>query len=155
MTAKKILQALVCLGLLTAASCTTVRADITADTLKTIEARPTDGEIRIDGRLNEPVWQTAAWNRGFRQLEPEEGQPASESTLVAILYDEAAVYVGFRCFDRDPDQIAPLLTRRDRWSESDQVSVRFDSHHDHATAYYFNINTAGAVSYTHLTLPTN
>ena len=54
------------------------------------------GPIHLDGRLDEPAWQAAPPITSFIQLDPHEGQPASESSEVRLLYDDAAIYVGAR-----------------------------------------------------------
>lgn len=124
---------------------TSIRGEIVADTLKTAVAERVTASIHIDGFLSEDEWKSARPITGFRQTEPDEGKPVTESTLVKILYDDEAVYVGFWCYDREPEKITRQLTRRDRWTGSDKVAVRFDSHHDHQTAYYFEINAAGVL----------
>ena len=53
----------------------------------------------VDGRLDEAVWESADVAENFRQLEPDEGQPATERTEVRILYDNNSLYVGVRLFD--------------------------------------------------------
>ncbi len=118
-------------------------ADTEADTLKTARAVRVTGQIHPDGVLSEADWQRAPEITGFRQYEPHEGEPCSQRTVAKILYDDEAVYVGVWLYDNEPDKIIPILTRRDRWSESDFISVRLDTHHDHQSAYYFNVNAAG------------
>lgn len=120
-------------------------AEGVADTLKTIFASQAMGEIKADGFLNEPDWAEASAQESFTQTEPEDGVTPDERTQVMILYDDEAVYVGFKCYDHEPDKIEAVLSRRDRWTESDQVAVRIDSHHDHQTAYYFSVNAAGCM----------
>lgn len=51
--------------------------------------------IRIDGRLEEAVWSHAQHVTNFTQRELDFGAPASERTEVAILFDRAALYIGF------------------------------------------------------------
>lgn len=99
----------------------------------------------IDGYLNEPLWQShkILFARDFTQREPDEGRPASESTLVAITYDDEALYVAFWCYDSEPERIQALLVRRDRWSESDKVVLRLDPYHNHRNGYGFEVNAAG------------
>lgn len=121
-------------------------AQVQADTVKTAFAFRLVGSIDVNGLLDEPFWSQAEPITGFRQTEPEEGEPATESTLVKILYDDEALYVGFWCYDRNPEKIVRQLTRRDRFTESDKVAVRIDSHHDHRTAYYFAVNVSGVLS---------
>jgi hypothetical protein len=123
-----------------------ITAKTIADTLKTAFAKRAVSEIHIDGYLNEQEWETAPAIYGFRQIEPNEGEPASESTLVKILYDDAGLVFGFWCYDREPDKIIRQLTRRDRWTVSDKVAVRIDSHHDHRTAYFFGVNVSGVLT---------
>src|SRR5690348_16992277 len=57
---------------------------------------------RLDGTLNDPLWQAAAPITDFRQREPAEGEPATESTSVRILYTRSAVYFGIVCSDSRP-----------------------------------------------------
>ena len=58
--------------------------------------------IKLDGRLNEPVWESAEPVSNFTQRELVEGDPATEKTEVRILYDDDNLYVGVKCFDSDP-----------------------------------------------------
>lgn len=99
----------------------------------------------IDGVLNDRIWQNADVEKAasFTQLEPDEADPATESTLVAIAYDDEAVYFAFWCYDNEPDKILGQLVRRDRWAESDLITVRLDPYHDHQTGYRFELNAAG------------
>jgi|GEM_PF-2849615 len=122
-----------------------VHAEITAEPLKTATALRTNEHIKIDGNLSEKSWEKALPITGFRQIEPYEGEPITEKTVVKVLYDNEALYVGWWCYDSEPDKIIRQLTRRDRWTASDEVHVRIDSHHDHQTAYYFAVNAAGVI----------
>ncbi|HSL69507.1 MAG TPA: DUF5916 domain-containing protein [Longimicrobiales bacterium] len=99
--------------------------------------------IRIDGRLDEADWATAAPATGFTQMDPAEGQPASERTEVRVMYDDEALYIGARMWDATGD-VRQRLGRRDANVEgSDFLYVMIDSHHDHITAYQFSVNPAG------------
>jgi hypothetical protein len=99
----------------------------------------------IDGNLDDPVWTSPNIQKigGFTQTDPDEGKPPTESTLVAIAYDDKAVYVAFWCYDSEPDNVSQQLVRRDRWSQSDQASIRLDPYHDHQTGYMFTVSAAG------------
>src|SRR6478736_549277 len=46
----------------------------------------------IDGDISDPVWQKAPALDEFYQLEPREGAPASERTIVHVLYDDKNLY---------------------------------------------------------------
>jgi hypothetical protein len=51
------------------------------------------------------VWAKAAVLDDFRQVEPDTGQPASERTVLRILYDENNLYFGVYLYDDEPDKI--------------------------------------------------
>jgi hypothetical protein len=104
-----------------------------------------EGTIRIDGRLDEPEWQRAESGRGFTQREPHDGAPESERTEVRVLYSDAAIYVGIRAYDSNPDEIRAHLARRDRESQSDEVAIYFDSYYDRRTAFEFAVNPRGSI----------
>ena len=97
----------------------------------------------IDGRLDEAVWAEAPVATGFVQVEPEVGEPATERTEARVLYDGAALYVGFRNFVRDPATLIARLARRDEGVVSDRVAVGIDSYDDRRTAFEFAVTAAG------------
>jgi hypothetical protein len=99
--------------------------------------------IKIDGRMNEAVWKNAPPISGFVQYEPDEGRPATESTVVQVVYDDEALYIGFRALDSRALQIRGCLTRRDLDSPSDWIGFAVDSYADRRTAFVFLVNPAG------------
>lgn len=102
----------------------------------------TTATIRIDGRLDESAWTNAPVTDHFTQIDPDEGQPASERTEVRVLYDDEHLYVGVRLHDRG--RITGRLGRRDMdFGDSDWFGVMIDSYHDHRTAFGFDVNPAG------------
>jgi len=110
-----------------------------------IEAvRIDDGEIVIDGVLSENVWQRPGTN-GFRQLEPDEGAPATFPSEVWLAYDDAALYVAARLHDSHPDSIITRLGRRDEWDDTDAFEVDLDTFHDHCTGFAFALNPSGSI----------
>src|SRR5207248_11314638 len=109
---------------------------------KSISAVRTEHPPRIDGRLDDPAWAAAPPDDRFTQSFPAEGRPPTERIELRVLYDDEALYVGLRLHDAHPDQIVARLTRRDRIPESDAVTLRIDSQHDHATAYVFRLHAS-------------
>ncbi|KPK03516.1 MAG: hypothetical protein AMS20_10470 [Gemmatimonas sp. SG8_28] len=101
---------------------------------------------RLDGRLDDPIWQSAAIATGFRQREPHDGEEPTEPTEVRIVYTEEALYVSARLFDSQPDRVVGRLGRRDSYTSSDEFWVAIDSYHDHRTAFCFGVNPAGVRS---------
>ncbi|MGH7450006.1 MAG: DUF5916 domain-containing protein, partial [bacterium] len=113
------------------------------DNERTAVAVRTSTPPNIDGHLNEAVWQNATAANAFLQRDPYEGQPATEPTEIRVLYDDEALYFGCTMHDSEPDKIVARLTRRDNEIESDVISIRIDSYHDHKTAYEFTILASG------------
>jgi hypothetical protein len=95
----------------------------------------------IDGRIEAAVWSQAPEISGLRQQRPDNGEAASESTQVWILYDEAALYVAARLHDRAP--VTRLLGRRDTFLESDWFGVLLDPQHDRRSGNAFFVNPEG------------
>lgn len=112
--------------------------------LKTTTALRIDVAIAVDGALNESIWQEAPEATDFIQFQPERGFPASEQTLVRILYDDTNMYFGFICYDADPSRIAANLTKRDSDLQSDDsVFVALDTFLDRHSCYLFATNLRG------------
>jgi len=109
----------------------------------TLRAVRLTGSLELDGHVEEAVWQQAPAATEFWQREPHDGQPATERTEVRVLYDDAALYVAFVCYDREPDRILRRLARRDRVVPADWVGVLIDSYRDRKTAFAFLVNAAG------------
>ena len=105
-------------------------------------AVPLQGSISVDGRLDEGGWTAAPATTTFTQLDPSEGEPASERTEVYLLYGPDALYVGARMYDSGP--VSRRVVRRDALvNDSDWFIVALDSYHDHLTAYRFWVNPDG------------
>ena len=101
--------------------------------------------VTIDGLLNEPLWQTAERITGFTQRDPTQGAMPTESTVVYIAYDDAALYIAARLYDAHPDSIIARLARRDQGTNSDRFQVFIDPYHDKRSGFYFGISAAGTL----------
>lgn len=111
----------------------------------TIVAKRTGQVIEIDGKLNEGAWGHAGITDSFRQKRPTDGAAPRERTIVRLLFDDDALYIGFECI-QSPRTVNRQLGRRDRNIESDWVSVGIDSRNDGMSAFVFKINAAGVLS---------
>ena len=101
-------------------------------------------DVRIDGRLDEAVWQQAALLNDFTQYEPVENIPATEATEAYIFFSSDALYFGIRALDREPALIQARLGERDRVvSNDDWVRILLDTFDDQRRAYMFFVNPLG------------
>jgi len=107
-------------------------------------AMPRSGAILLDGRLDEPLWQTVPAVADFTQSQPREGEPATQRTEVRIVFDDDALYVGARMFDTEGAAgVRTRLARRDQDQNLDYVSLIFDTFHDHLGRVQFSVNPSG------------
>lgn len=100
--------------------------------------------IRIDGHLKENVWKGKGYSN-FIQLDPNEGEPASQKTVVWVAYDEKAIYVSARLYEKDPGKISTRLGRRDQWLETDWFVFSVDPYYDRRSGFQFAVNPAGSM----------
>jgi len=96
----------------------------------------------IDGKLDEAVWKQAAVFKDFYQTSPGYNIPPSKPTEAYALYDDEALYFGFKCWD-DPDKIRSTVAARDAVADEDNVRVWLDTFNDRRRAYELVFNPLG------------
>jgi hypothetical protein len=112
--------------------------------VKETTALKMDEAIKVDGSLDEPIWEKAPEAGDFIQFAPERGKSSSVKTRVKILYDEKFIYFGFLCYDSQPEKIAARITKRDAEVKADDaVYVMIDTYHDRRNSYYYVTNLLG------------
>ncbi len=111
------------------------------------EATRVDNVPKLDGTLDDPLWQSAKLITDFHQREPHEGEPATEKTEVRILYTRHAVYFGVHCLDSEPSRIIATELRRDISQDlDDHFEILIDSNHNRRGGYVFEVNPLGTQS---------
>ncbi len=75
--------------------------------------------------------------------EPDRGKTPSEETVFKVALDDDAIYFAVACPEKDATKISKKLSRRDKFSNSDLVSVYIDPYHDRSTGYNFRVNPLG------------
>ncbi len=100
---------------------------------------------RIDGRIDPGEWSTAAVIDDLRQVEPGEGEPASEPTSIYLLVDQDHLYIALDCLDSNPEGILDGQVNRDaELDPDDRVEIVIDTFHDRRNAYFFQIGPGGS-----------
>jgi uncharacterized protein DUF5916 len=107
------------------------------------QAVPVEGEIQVDGVLDEPTWRNAPAITDFHQADPDNGEPATQRTEIRFAYDDEHFYIGARMYDDDPSSITARLARRDNLPDGDSLELIFDTFLDHLGRTIFDINPAG------------
>ena len=99
----------------------------------------------IDGDVSDPVWQKAPALDEFYQLEPHEGAPADERTVVHVLYDDKNIYIAIMAFDDEPQKITAHIKARDGAIDQDDLfRIYLDPSKTRRDGYIFEINPLGA-----------
>lgn len=98
----------------------------------------------LKGDLSDPMWKRARLNlEEFRTYNPTNGEPLPQSTEVYFAYDEAHLYVGFYCRDREPGAIKASLAKRDAMFSDDWVGLSLDTFGTHQSALDLFVNPLG------------
>ena len=115
--------------------------------LPRMSATRTSEAIKIDGVLDEPVWQRIAPIRELYQIQPNEGAPATEPSEVRILYDDQKLYFGFIFFDSEMDKVVANDMRRDSEGlrSNDYGFLVLDTYNDRRNAVFFRFNPVGGI----------
>ena len=98
----------------------------------TVRAHRVTDPIRVDGKLDEPIYASTEAISGFVQQEPDEGKPATEKTEAWIFFDDRNIYVSARCYESHPERRVANEMRRDtvQLRQNDHFAVLFDTFHD-------------------------
>lgn len=99
---------------------------------------------RIDGVLDEELWQRAAVISDFHQMNPVEYGEPSQRTEIRLFHTEEALYIGARMYEEDPSLIrANVMRQNQSLLNDDSLNVMIDPYFDRRGGYLFEINANG------------
>ena len=102
--------------------------------------------LRVDGRLDEPVYREVEPVSDFIQQLPDEGAPATERTDAWVMFDDENFYVSGRCWDSaPPSEWAATDRQRDSRTmlNNDLFGFLIDTFYDRRNALLFYANPLG------------
>ncbi|HKK11510.1 MAG TPA: DUF5916 domain-containing protein [Flavobacteriaceae bacterium] len=104
---------------------------IYAQEKKTLNIVRTDTPPKIDGVLDDAIWQTAEEATNFVEFRPDMGVTLKpfQSTVVKMTYDDHAVYVGAYLKDK-PENIMKQFNHRDNFGQQDFFGVVLNPNND-------------------------
>ncbi len=119
----------------------------------TVRAYRVDQPMKIDGRLDDPVYASTPAISNFVQQEPDEFKPATEKTEAWIFFDDDNIYVSARNWESAPERRVANEMRRDtnQLRQNDTFAVMFDTFHDKRNGYFFSANAIGGLSDSQIT----
>jgi hypothetical protein len=133
----------ICLALVGATSAAAQDRTTDVGRKQAVAHRVPNGAMRIDGRLDEEIWATAAPITDFTQKEPIEGADPTDAMEVRFVYDDTALMVGARMFTRNSASVQAPLGRRDDSDQAEHLQIWLDTFLDRRTAGMFGITAAG------------
>ena len=87
-----------------------------------------EGEIVLDGKLDDEAWDKVEWGGDFVGHRPDFNVEPYQQTKFKILYDAKFLYVGIRALDTEPEKIVKRMSRRDGF-DGDFVEINIDSYY--------------------------
>ena len=120
-----------------------------ADGRATVRATRVSEPIRLDGQLDEAVYQNVQFITDFVQQLPDEGALGSERTDAWVLFDDDNIYISARCYDEAPESewVANEM-RRDvgQLRQNDSFSLLLDTFYDRRNGKAFLVSPIGGFS---------
>ncbi len=102
--------------------------------------------LRLDGVLEEGVYDLIRPMSGFTQSVPDAGEPSNERTEVWVFFDDRDLYVSARCWETQPDRMVANEMRRDHNNiiQNDNIAFGFDTLYDRRSGIAFQTTPLGA-----------
>lgn len=121
---------------------------LSAQETKTLNAQRIEQPPRIDGVLDDEVWESLPTYNDFFMYEPgNEGtiDPGYE-TEVKMAYDDKNVYVAAYMYDPDPDGIISQFSQRDEiFVQADHFAIALNTYNDGQNETRFFVTSAGTI----------
>ena len=103
--------------------------------------------IKVDGILDEPVWQTAQLTTDFWQRYPYDSAQSELSTEVMVSYDDKFLYVAATCYAKHEKNYVIESLRRDfKGKGNDAFYFVINPFNDRMSGYYFGTSPYGVQS---------
>ena len=112
---------------------------------KTIKTTRITKAPKIDGNLNDEVWQNAKVCTDFVILRPDNGKPVTKEyqTTVKVIYNDDAIYIAAEMLDPNPEEIPKEFSVRDNFGIADFFLVTINPNDDGQNPFEFLVQTTG------------
>lgn len=114
-----------------------------AITLEALSIPYNDGNITIDGNLDENLWSKALLVDLNIVNNPWDNLPSPVKTTAKLIENGEFLYVSFTASDPEPNKIQGFLTDRDNAWAHDLVGIKLDTHNNRRLNYEFFVNPYG------------
>ena len=103
------------------------------------------GEITIDAKFEEPIWEYAPIAKDFVMFAPDNGKPIAEGkkTEVQVAYNDDAIYIAAKMYDDEPAKIRKEITQRDVFGTAEHFGIFINGFNDSQQDFRFFVSSAG------------
>jgi len=112
-----------------------------------LKINQTKETIKLDGIMDEEVWQKAEVANNFWQNFPMDTSRAIGQSEIRMTYDDQFIYIFAKSYSTSEDgdiyYVTPSLRRDFRGSGNDMITFIFDTFKDQTNAFIFGINPYG------------
>jgi Domain of unknown function (DUF5916) len=102
-------------------------------------------KVKIDGILDEKIWQGAPSTGDFWQYFPTDTLKAKHSTELYFAYDDKNLYVAAKSFTIGKKYVVTSNRRDYRAGANDNITLIFDTFNDKTNAFMFGMNPLGVM----------
>ena len=106
-------------------------------------SRFNNSEIKIDGVLDEPVWQDATRVGNFSETHPGDMVEPKVQTEALMFFDDNNIYFAFICYDNDMSKLRATFADRDKVFNDDFAGLFLNTYSDNKQAYEILTNAYG------------
>jgi len=101
--------------------------------------------VKVDGRLDEAVWQQVPRYNSMTVIEPDTLAPAGHNTVSLLFYTDEGLYFGARA-EQPQETLIPRLTSRDQDINRDGTYINLDPTGEGRYGFFFGVNLGGSVT---------
>ncbi len=103
------------------------------------------GNITIDGKFDEPIWEYAPIATDFVMFFPDNGKPidSNKKTEVQVAYNDDAIFIAAKLYDDEPSKILREIRLRDNFGTADHFGIFINGLNDMQQDFRFFVSAAG------------
>ncbi|MEI6410075.1 MAG: DUF5916 domain-containing protein [Bacteroidota bacterium] len=109
------------------------------DSLFQLHIRKTSEPIKLDGVLDEPVWQQTETARHFRYAFPVDTGYTKSQTTALVTFDDKYLYIGVTCLQARNSYTVQSLKRDFPNGTSDVLNIIIDPYKDGLNGFLFSV----------------
>lgn len=104
-----------------------------------------NAKVKVDGRLDEPVWQQVPSYDNMTVVEPDTLESPRHNTRNMFFYTDEGLYFGVKA-EQPKETLLPRLTSRDQEINRDGTYINLDPTGEGHYGFFFGVNLGGSVT---------